>query len=65
MLVLSRQVNEVIMIGRDIEVMVVSIIRDKVKLGITAPKDIRVDRMEVRDRINGKPPTQLGEESND
>ena len=38
MLVLSRQIDETIMIGDDIEVTVVDIRGDKVRLGITAPK---------------------------
>ena len=42
MLVLSRQRDETIMIGDDIEVTVVDIRGDKVRLGITAPKEISV-----------------------
>lgn len=48
MLVLSRKVGEVIVIG-EITVQVVEIDRGKVKLGIVAPKDIAVDRKEVHD----------------
>jgi carbon storage regulator len=51
MLVLSRQRDETIMIGDDIEVTVVDIRGDKVRLGINAPKSIAVHRKEVYDAI--------------
>src|SRR4051812_15570421 len=47
MLVLSRQRDESIMIGDDIEVEVVQIRGDKVRLGVTAPRQVSVDRREV------------------
>lgn len=52
MLVLERRLSEVIIIGSDVRVMVVSISGDKVKLGIDAPKNVRVDREEVREAID-------------
>jgi carbon storage regulator len=51
MLVLSRQRDETIMIGDDIEVTVVDIRGDKVRLGIEAPKDVPVHRQEVYEAI--------------
>jgi len=51
MLVLSRQRDETIMIGDDIEVTVVDIRGDKVRLGISAPKEIAVHRKEVYEAI--------------
>lgn len=51
MLVLSRQIDGVLMIGDDIEVTVVDIRGDKVRLGITAPKEIAVHRKEVYEAI--------------
>jgi carbon storage regulator len=51
MLVLSRQRDETIMIGDDIEVTVVDIRGDKVRLGINAPKEIAVHRKEVYEAI--------------
>src|SRR5687768_1797941 len=51
MLVLSRQRDETIMIGDDIEVTVVDIRGDKVRLGINAPKEISVHQKEVYDAI--------------
>lgn len=51
MLVLSRQKDESIMIGDNVEVIIVDVRGDKVRLGITAPKDISVHRREVYDAI--------------
>src|SRR5262247_1599554 len=51
MLVLSRQRDETIMIGDEIEITVVDIRGDKVRLGITAPTRIAVHRKEVYDAI--------------
>jgi carbon storage regulator len=48
MLVLSRHVDERIMIGNDIVITVVEFRGDKVRLGITAPDHVEVDREEVR-----------------
>ena len=47
MLVLSRQKDESIMINDNIEITIVDVRGNKVRLGITAPKDIPVHRMEV------------------
>ena len=51
MLVLSRQRDETIMIGDDIEITVVDIRGDKVRLGITAPATVPVHRKEVYEAI--------------
>ena len=51
MLVLSRQKDESIMIGDNVEVTIVDVRGDKVRLGITAPRDISVHRREVYDAI--------------
>jgi carbon storage regulator len=47
MLVLTRKPSQSIMIGDDIEVSVLSSTRDKVRLGIQAPREIPVFRKEV------------------
>jgi len=47
MLVLSRQRDQSVMIGRQVEVKVVDIRGDKVRLGFVAPKNVEVDRMEI------------------
>lgn len=54
MLVLSRQRDETIMIGDDIEITVVDIRGDKVRLGINAPTRIAVHRKEVYDAIKAE-----------
>lgn len=51
MLVLSRQKDETIIIGDDIEITVVDIRGDKVRLGVSAPKSISVHRKEVYEAI--------------
>jgi len=50
-LVLSRKVNQRIMIGDDIEIVVVDIRGEQVQIGIKAPRDIPVHRLEVYDTI--------------
>jgi carbon storage regulator len=47
MLVLTRKSNQSIMIGDDIEVSVLSIMGEKVRIGIQAPRDVPVFRKEV------------------
>jgi len=50
MLVLTRKVGESVIIDGGITVTVVSLERGKVRIGITAPPDVRVDREEVFQR---------------
>ena len=54
MLVLSRKRNETIVINDNIEVSVVEIRGDKVRLGVEAPREVPVHRREVFDRIQRK-----------
>ena len=51
MLILTRKTNERIMIGEEIEVSVVEIRGDQVKLGIIAPRNVKVHRREVFEAI--------------
>jgi carbon storage regulator len=51
MLVLSRHIDESIMIGDDIEVKIVDIRGVNVRFGINAPKEVSVHRREVYDAI--------------
>ena len=51
MLVLTRQKNESIMIGENIEVTIVDVKGDKVRLGINAPIEISVHRKEIYEAI--------------
>ena len=54
MLVLSRQRDQSVIIGGDIEITVVDIRGDKVRLGITAPKNIAVHRREIYNKMNNE-----------
>ena len=51
MLVLSRQKDESIIIGDDVEITIVDVRGDKVRLGINAPRSISVHRKEVYEAI--------------
>jgi carbon storage regulator len=51
MLILSRKINEKIMIGNDISVSIIEIRNDQVRLGVEAPKTVKVFRQEVFDAI--------------
>ncbi len=51
MLVLSRKINESIQIGTDIEIMVIDVRGDVVRLGITAPQATQIWRKELWDII--------------
>jgi carbon storage regulator len=50
-LVLSRKVNQRIMIGDEIEIVVVDIRGEQVQIGIKAPRNVPVHRLEVYDTI--------------
>ncbi|MCA9292857.1 MAG: carbon storage regulator CsrA [Phycisphaerales bacterium] len=54
MLVLSRQRDETIMIGDEIEITVVDVRGDKVRLGISAPPRVAVHRKEVYEAIRSE-----------
>ena len=51
MLVLARRINQSIMIGDDVEIVVVDIKGDQIKLGIKAPRNVSVHRSEVYNDI--------------
>ncbi len=54
MLILSRKNNESIMIGDEIEIIVVDVVGKTVKLGINAPRDIFVHRKEIYEAIKNE-----------
>ena len=59
MLVLTRKTNESIIIGEDIVLTVIEIRRDRVRLGIKAPKEVSVHRREIYEAIkSGKAPKE-------
>lgn len=51
MLVLTRKVGETLMLGDDIQVKVISIDGDQVKIGIDAPKTLKIYRHEIFEAI--------------
>ncbi|OLN33526.1 carbon storage regulator CsrA [Desulfosporosinus metallidurans] len=51
MLVLSRKLNEKIRLGDDIEITIVAISGDTVRLGINAPRDLKILRSEIYEEI--------------
>lgn len=52
MLILARRSGETIMIGNDVTVTVLSVKGNQVRIGVNAPREMRVDREEIRERIN-------------
>ena len=68
MLVLTRKSNQSIMIGDDIEVSVLSVMGDKVRIGIQAPQEVPVFRTEIYleiHREDGEAPKDVRAEVND
>jgi carbon storage regulator len=63
MLVLTRKPGQSIMIGDEVEVQVLSVAGEKVRLGITAPREVSIFRNEVYDRIENE--VKGGEEEGD
>jgi carbon storage regulator len=51
MLILSRKTNEKIMIGDDISISIIDIRGDQVRIGVDAPRTVKVYRQEVFDAI--------------
>lgn len=56
MLVLSRKVNESIVIDNNVTITVIDVTNGKVRLGIAAPQQIPIHRQEVFEAIHGQPP---------
>ncbi len=61
MLILTRRVGEVIMIGDDVEIVVLGIRGNQARIGINAPKDIPVHREEIYERIQREKAGQVAD----
>lgn len=51
MLILSRRIGEKLIIGENVTVTILAVKGNQVRIGIDAPRDVRVDREEVHQRI--------------
>lgn len=65
MLVLSRKVDQRIMIGDSIAITIVAVSRNKVRLGIDAPKNVTVHRREIYEAIQREQEASHPEEVED
>ena len=63
MLVLTRKASQAIMIGEDVEISVLAVTGDKVRIGIEAPRAVPVYRKEVWLEIQQDGPRRSGEAS--
>ena len=62
MLALARKVNESIMLGNDIEITLLEIKGDRVKIGISAPKSVPIYRKEIYLQIQEENKQAAGQE---
>jgi len=62
MLVLTRKLNEAIVLSGGVTIQVIDIKGDKVRLGLVAPKDVAVHRLEVAERIGFEGRKPAGEQ---
>jgi carbon storage regulator len=60
MLVLSRKTGEAIVIGADLCVTVLGIHGNRIKLGVTAPRGVPINRHERQPQVNGSPAAPPG-----
>jgi len=63
-LVISRKTDETILLGDDIEIKVISVDNNTVKLGISAPKDISILRKEIYEKIKEENIKAISKKSN-
>ena len=54
MLILTRRVGEILKIGDDVDVAVLGVKGNQVRIGINAPKNVSVHREEIYDRIKAE-----------
>jgi carbon storage regulator len=61
MLILTRKVNESLIVGDDITITVLGVKGNQVRLGVTAPRDVAVHREEIYRRISDEPTPEEGD----
>ncbi len=54
MLILSRKINESIVVGEVIEVKILEVAGERVKIGISAPRDVSIVRRELLDQVQAE-----------
>jgi carbon storage regulator CsrA len=59
LLILTRRVNESLMVGEQVTVTVLAVKGNQVRIGISAPKDVQVHREEIYDRMRAEKAQQL------
>ncbi len=52
MLILTRRVGDALMVGDDTKIVVLGVKGSQIRLGINAPKDVKVHREEIYEKIN-------------
>lgn len=62
MLILTRKIGESLLVGDDVEITVLSVRGNQVKLGVNAPKEISVHRQEIYERIKAAEVTNSSDE---
>lgn len=65
MLILTRRVGESLMIGDEVNVTVLGIRGNQVRIGVNAPKDVAVHREEIYDRIQKEQTDDLPSEASE
>ena len=53
MLILTRRVGEVLVVGDDVKITVLSVRGNQIRLGVDAPKNVKVHRQEIYEKIAG------------
>jgi carbon storage regulator len=59
MLILTRRVGEVLMVGEEVTVTVMDVKGNQVRIGINAPRDVAVHREEIYDRVQAEKAKQF------